>query len=140
MCSLISGFVVRCLDSIISPVSIAEISRVELTSVAAQAGLCLAGSETPDDTFCRVVAIIYVCDLSLLPKMALRIPTLLLEVLVVAENIIVSLPQYCMDHGNTAKFIAIQLYILVNINLAWRYKNKIVLMTNDLSIQKVVYI
>ena len=54
--SLISAFVVLCLDSIISLESIAEISRVELASVAAQAGLCLAWSETPEDTFCRVVA------------------------------------------------------------------------------------
>ena len=54
--SLISAFVVRCLDSIISLDSIAEISRLWLVSVAAQAGLCLAWSETPEDTFCRVVA------------------------------------------------------------------------------------
>ena len=54
--SLISAFVVRCLDSIISLDSIAEISRLQLASVAAQTGLCLAWSETPEDTFCRVVA------------------------------------------------------------------------------------
>ena len=54
--SLISAFVVRCLDNIISLNSIAEISRVELASVAAQAGLCLAWSETPAGTLCRVVA------------------------------------------------------------------------------------
>ena len=36
--------------------SIAEISRLYLASVAAQAGLCLGWSETPEDTFCRVVA------------------------------------------------------------------------------------
>ena len=53
--SLIIAFVVRCLDSIISLDSIAEISRLQLASVAAQAGLCLAWSETPEDTFCRVV-------------------------------------------------------------------------------------
>ena len=46
----------RCLDSIISLDSIAEISRLKLASVAAQTGLCLAWSETPEDTFCRVVA------------------------------------------------------------------------------------
>ena len=48
----------RCLDSIISLDSIA--------SVAAQAGLCLAWSETHEDTFCHVVAHIYVyrlCEL-----------------------------------------------------------------------------
>ena len=31
-------------------------SMILATSVAAQAGLCLAGSETPEDTFCGVVA------------------------------------------------------------------------------------
>ena len=54
--SLISTFVFRCLDSIVSLDSIAEISRLKLASVAAQAGLCLAWSETPKDTFYRVVA------------------------------------------------------------------------------------
>ena len=54
--SLISAFVVRCLDSIISLHSIAEISRLWLACVAGQAGLCLAWSETPEDTFCRVMA------------------------------------------------------------------------------------
>ena len=50
--SLISVFVLRCLDSI-SLDSTAEISRLLLASVAAQAGLCLALSETPEDTFSR---------------------------------------------------------------------------------------
>ena len=54
--SLFSAFVVRCLDSIISLDSIVEISRLCLAAGAAQAGLCLARSETPEDTFCRVVA------------------------------------------------------------------------------------
>ena len=54
--SLISAFVVHCSDSIISLDSIAEISRLYLASVAAQAGLCLAWSGTPEDTFCCVVA------------------------------------------------------------------------------------
>ena len=31
--------------------------------MAAQAGLCLAWSETPEDTFCRVVAHVHVCVL-----------------------------------------------------------------------------
>ena len=53
--SLISAFVVRSSDSIISPDSIADISRLNLASVAAQVGLCMAWSETPEDTFCRVV-------------------------------------------------------------------------------------
>ena len=49
--SLISAFVVRCLASIISIDSIAEISRLMLASVAGQAGLSLNWSETPEDTF-----------------------------------------------------------------------------------------
>ena len=53
--SLISTFIVRCLDSVISLDSIAEISRLWLASVAAQAGLCLAWSETPVDMFSHVV-------------------------------------------------------------------------------------
>ena len=65
--SLISAFVVRCLDSIISLDSIAEISRLQLASVAAQAGLCLAWSETPEDTFCRVVAHTQTADDKLFP-------------------------------------------------------------------------
>ena len=54
--SLISAFVVRCLDSIISLDSIAETSRLYLASVGAQAGLYLAWSEIPEDTFYRVEA------------------------------------------------------------------------------------
>ena len=42
--SLISAFVVRFLDSIISLDSKAEISRLQLASEAEQAGLCLAWS------------------------------------------------------------------------------------------------
>ena len=44
--SLISAFVFRCLDSIISLVSISEISSLYLASVAAQASLCLTWSQT----------------------------------------------------------------------------------------------
>ena len=54
--SLISTFVVRCLDSVMSLVSVIKISSLMLASVAAQAGLCLAWSETPEDMFCHVVA------------------------------------------------------------------------------------
>ena len=43
--SLVSAFAVRCLASIISLDSIAEISRLQLASLAAQAGLCVAWSE-----------------------------------------------------------------------------------------------
>ena len=49
--SLISAFVVRCLDSIISLVSISKISSLYLASVAAQAGLCLTWSQTPKTGF-----------------------------------------------------------------------------------------
>ena len=49
--SLISALVDRCLDSILSLDSIAEISKLQLASVAAQSGLCLAWSKTPEDTF-----------------------------------------------------------------------------------------
>ena len=43
--SLISTFVVLCLDSIIPLVSISKISSLYLASVAAQAGLCLTWSQ-----------------------------------------------------------------------------------------------
>ena len=45
-CSLISTFVVRCLDSITPLVSISEISSLYLASVAEQAGLGLTWSQT----------------------------------------------------------------------------------------------
>ena len=49
--SLISTFVVRCLDSIIPLVSIYDISSLYLASVAAQAGLSLVWSQTPKTGF-----------------------------------------------------------------------------------------
>ena len=49
--SLISAFVVRCLDKAISLVSVTKISSLMLASVAEQAGLSLTWSETPEDTF-----------------------------------------------------------------------------------------
>ena len=49
--SLISAFVIRCLDSIISLVSISEISSLYLASVATQAGLCLTWSQTSKTDF-----------------------------------------------------------------------------------------
>ena len=54
--SLISAFIVRCLDSVMSLVSVTKMSSLMLASVAAQAGLCLALSETPEDTFSHGVA------------------------------------------------------------------------------------
>ena len=49
--SLTSTFVVRCLDSIIPLIAIAEISRLWLASVAEQAGLSLTWSHTPKTGF-----------------------------------------------------------------------------------------
>ena len=49
--SLISAFVVHCLDSTIPPFSIYEISSLQLVAVAAQAGLSLPCSQTPKTGF-----------------------------------------------------------------------------------------
>ena len=49
--SLISAFVVRCLDSIIPLLAIAEISRLKLGSVAEQAGSSLTWSKTKNIGF-----------------------------------------------------------------------------------------
>ena len=50
-CSLISAYVVRCLDSIIPLLAIVEMSRPWLVSSAKQAGLNLPGSKTPKTGF-----------------------------------------------------------------------------------------
>ena len=50
--SLISAFVVRCLDSVMSLFSVTKIASLMLASVAEQAAsLSLTRSETPEDTF-----------------------------------------------------------------------------------------
>ena len=49
--SLISAFVVRCLDVIILLTSISELSNLYLASVAAQAGLGLTWSQPPKTGF-----------------------------------------------------------------------------------------
>ena len=49
--SLTSAFVVRCLDSVMSLVSVTKISSLMLASIAEQASLSLTWSETPEDTF-----------------------------------------------------------------------------------------
>ena len=49
--SLISAFVVRCLDSVMFLVSVIKISSLMLASVAEQASLSLTWSETPEETF-----------------------------------------------------------------------------------------
>ena len=52
LCSLISAFVVRRLDSVVSILAISIISRLELLSKAEQAGLSLTWSKTPADRLC----------------------------------------------------------------------------------------
>ena len=49
--SLISAFVVRCLDTIIPPLAIAKLSRLKLASIAVQAGLSLTWLQTPKTGF-----------------------------------------------------------------------------------------
>ena len=53
--SLISVFVVRCLDNIIPILGKSKISRHYVVSVAEQAGLSLAWSQTAEDRFSRDV-------------------------------------------------------------------------------------
>ena len=57
--SLISAFVVRCLDSIIPPVSISEISRLQTVSIAVQASLSLTWSEIPKTGFLVTMLILW---------------------------------------------------------------------------------
>ena len=54
--SLISTFVVRCLDSIICILALSKVSRFQLASVAEQAGLNLTWSKISEDAFLRDVA------------------------------------------------------------------------------------
>ena len=49
--SLISAFIVHCLDNIIPLVSVSEISSFHIPSVAAQAGFCLTWSQTQKTGF-----------------------------------------------------------------------------------------
>ena len=57
--SLISAFIVRCLDSVMSLVSVIKISSLMLASVAEHASLSLTWSETPEDTFSHDEAQLY---------------------------------------------------------------------------------
>ena len=57
--SLISAFVVCCLDSIMSLVSVTKISSLMLSSVAEQASLSVTWSETPEDMFSHDKAHLY---------------------------------------------------------------------------------
>ena len=49
--SLISTFVIRCLDSIIPLVFVAEVSSLNIASMTVQAGLSLPWSQTPKTGF-----------------------------------------------------------------------------------------
>ena len=60
--SLISAFVVRCLDSVMSLVSVTKISSIMLASVAEQASMSLIWSETPKDTFSHDEAHLHFCN------------------------------------------------------------------------------
>ena len=51
--SLISTFVVRCLDSMLCILALRKVSRFQLVSIAEQAGLNLTWSKIPEDTFSR---------------------------------------------------------------------------------------
>ena len=54
--SLISTFIVRCLDSMICILALSKVSRFYLFSVAEQAGLNLTWLKIPEDTFLRDMA------------------------------------------------------------------------------------
>ena len=58
--SLISAFVVRCLDSVMSLVSVTKISSLMLASEAEQVILSLTSLEPPEDTFSHGEAHMYV--------------------------------------------------------------------------------
>ena len=58
--SLISAFVIPYLDSVMSLVSVTEISSLMLASVAEQASFSLTWSETPEDTFSHDEAQMYI--------------------------------------------------------------------------------
>ena len=54
--SLISIFVVRCLDSMICTLALSKVARFQLVPVGEQVGLNLTWSKIPEDTFLRDVA------------------------------------------------------------------------------------
>ena len=60
--SLISAFIVRCLDSVMFLVSVTKILSVMVASVAEQASLSLTWSEAHEDMFSHDEAHIYCCD------------------------------------------------------------------------------
>ena len=70
--SLISTFAARCLDSVMPLVSVTKISSLVLSSVAEQASLSPAWSETPEDTFSHDEAHFHLLELYQLPYMQYR--------------------------------------------------------------------
>ena len=54
--SLISTFVVRCLDSMIYILALSKVTRLELASVAEQSGLNVTWSKILENTFSRDMA------------------------------------------------------------------------------------
>ena len=70
--SLISAFVVHCLDSVMSLVFVTKISSLMLASVAAQAGLSLTWSETLKDMFSHDEARIFLLQ----KRMANSVPVI----------------------------------------------------------------
>ena len=69
--SLISTFVVRCLNSMICVLDISKVSRFLLASVAEQAGLNFTLSKIPEDTFSRDVAHLLISSSKVLPTIRL---------------------------------------------------------------------
>ena len=57
--SLISAFIIRCLDSVMTLPSVTKISSLMLASEAEQASLSLSQSKTPEDTFSHDEAHMY---------------------------------------------------------------------------------
>ena len=70
--SLISTFVVGCLDSIITLVSKFEISSLYLATVAAQAGLCLTWTQTPMTGFLMTKLIYNEVNLSVILILSIK--------------------------------------------------------------------
>ena len=67
--SLISTFVVRCLDSMICILAVSKVGVFLLASVAEQAGLNLTWSKISEDTFSRDVAQIVIHEQTFKQKM-----------------------------------------------------------------------
>ena len=83
--SLINAFVVHCLDSVMTLVSVTKISRLMQASVAEQASLCLTWSETPDDTFCRVMSWLKYIFIISVTKMSSKISLKVLNLITITR-------------------------------------------------------